>query len=130
MSLKFKKKEVKMPREVLLKSRPLKNPGIKYEEKNGEIHLALERKKTLSASLLAKIFIVPRNKVLILDKIGSEVWKLCDGKNKLVDIIKQLSKNHKLSQYEAEVSLMEYFKILAKRGIIGLEVSKKDVEKG
>ncbi len=125
MPLKFGKKEVKLPKEAILKSRPLRNAGIQYTEKNGEIHLTLERRMTLSARILAKIFIIPKKRILVLDSIGSEVWKLCDGKNRVIDIVKQLAKHHKLSEYEAEVSLMEYFKILAKRGIVGLEVSKK-----
>jgi hypothetical protein len=125
MPLKFGKKEVKLPKEAILASRPLRNPGIKYTEKNGEVHLTIERRKTLGAALLSKIFIMPEKRVLVLDSIGSEVWLLCDGKNKVADIIKRFTAKHRISAYEAELSLLEFFKMLTKRGLLGLEVSKK-----
>jgi len=130
MPLKFGKKEVKLPREAIMSSKPIRNPSIEFEEKLGEIHLQINRNSTFAAKLLSKIFIMPKKRVLVLDLVGSEVWKLCDGKNKVVDIIKELSKNHKISAYEAELSLMEFFKMLTKRGLLGMEVSKKYLQKG
>ena len=68
---------------------------------------------------------MPKSRTLVLDKVGSEVWNLCDGKRRVIDIINYLVKTHKLSSYEAEVSLITYLKMLMKKGIIGMEVKKK-----
>jgi hypothetical protein len=112
-------------KEIVLKSRPVKNPNVKFENKGGEVSVILERRKTWWIAVLSKIFFIPRQKTLVLDKIGSGVVELCDGKKRVSDLIDHLVKVYKLSPYEAEVSLLTYMKMLVKRGIIGLKVEDK-----
>lgn len=125
MSLTHFKKGIKLSKEAILFSKPIKNTNVKFDEKNEEIYVIFERKKTFWTNILAKIFFIPKEKTIILDKIGSEVVKLCNGEKRVYDIVSYLAETHKLTPYEAEVSLLEYFKQLVKRGIIGLEVSNK-----
>jgi uncharacterized membrane protein len=118
-------KKIIPDKEGILKSRPLRNPTLKVSEKDGEIYITLKRKKVWWVSILSKIFFMPDEKTIVLDKIGSEIWNLCDGEKRVCDIISYMVKVHKLSYVEAETSLLEYLKQLVKRGIIGLEISKK-----
>ncbi|MFH1823790.1 MAG: PqqD family protein [Candidatus Firestonebacteria bacterium] len=112
-------------KEGILNSKPLRNPTLKVSEKNGEVFITLERKQGGWVNILSKIFFMPKEKTVVLDKIGSEIWNLCDGRRRVCDIVNYIVENHKLSNIEAETSLLEYLKQLVKRGIIGLEISKK-----
>jgi len=50
---------------------------------------------------------------------------LCDGHNTIDTIIRALCNKYKLTRKEAETSLLEYFRRLGKRGIVGFAVVKK-----
>ncbi len=110
-----------IPKDVFLKSKPLRNPYVKWERyPSGEIAILIERKETKFTKLLSKITHVPKYKKLVLDRIGSKVWELCDGEHTVEDIVNFLCEEYKLNRREAEVSLTVYLQNLMKRGLIGL----------
>ncbi|RLE78217.1 MAG: hypothetical protein DRJ56_00565, partial [Thermoprotei archaeon] len=58
-------------------------------------------------------------KKILLDKVGSFVWDLCDGEHTVEDIIRELMREYKLHRREAEASLLLYLQMLSKRALIG-----------
>jgi len=53
-----------------------------------------------------------------LDKLGTEVWKTCDGEKTTEQIIDTFSERHHLSFHEARLSIMSFLKDLTERGVI------------
>jgi hypothetical protein len=123
-----KKKEAEAPpitREQFLQLVPIRNPALKWRRyRTGEVYIILEGpRRPAKQGIVSKLFpaaSTPRTKRIILDKIGSFVWDLCDGKNTIDDIITKLSETHKLTRREAEIPLRAYLQNLAKRGFIGV----------
>jgi len=122
-----KKSGLKFNRDDVFKSRPVRNSLVKWEEQpeTGIISLTVPQKEVLWVRLVSKAFMLPKSRVIVLDEVGSFVWNLCDGYNTIDTIVKALSNKYKLTRKEAETSLLEYFRKLGKRGIIGFAVEKK-----
>ena len=55
-----------------------------------------------------------------LDRFGSWVWKMIDGKQSAADIILSFSEQHGISHQQAEQSVTAFLRELGKRGLIGL----------
>ncbi|MGQ9610665.1 MAG: PqqD family protein [bacterium] len=109
-----------------MKSRPIRNSVIKWEKsEKGEVSLIVPQKDVLWVKIISKVFMLPNSRVVVLDEVGSFVWTLCDGYNSIDTIVKALCNRYKLTYKEAETSLLEYFRKLGRRGIIGFAVTKK-----
>ena len=118
-----------LPKEVFLRSRPVRNPNVRWEKyPSGEVAIILKLRKTKSVRLLSLFVRLPEEKKLVLDKVGSRVWELCDGEHTVEDIIEMLMREYKLRRREAEVSLTAYLQQLIKRGLIGL-LPPKELER-
>lgn len=119
----FRSRKPKLTREQSLASYPVVNQLVKYEElENGETRLQIPRRNTGYVRLLAKIMKLPRYRNLVLDELGTFVIKLCDGEHTVKQIIDLFSGKYKLNAREAEVSMIQYFKMLTQRGILLLAV--------
>ncbi len=70
------------------------------------------------------VFRVPvgSTKTFEFDSIGLFVWKMCDGKNSVQRIIRNLAQEFRLNLREAEVPTIQFLNTLAKKGLIGMEV--------
>lgn len=105
----------------MLQLRPIRNPNLEWTEEEGRVVLLLLRdaKKDWKARLL-KVFVpIPEKRRIALDAIGTDVWKMIDGENRLGQIAQKLAHKYKLSPREAELSLQQFFKELGRRGYIG-----------
>lgn len=123
---KRKKSGLNFTKDDIMKSRPIRNSVIKWEKsEKGEVSLIVPQKDVLWVKIISKIFMLPNSRVVVLDEVGSFVWSLCDGYNSIDTIVKALCNRYKLTYKEAETSLLEYFRKLGRRGIIGFAVAKK-----
>ncbi len=61
-----------------------------------------------------------QTKTLELDKLGSSVWDLLDGKRSIRRLIQIFAETHQLQFREAEVAVTQFIRELGKRGLIGL----------
>ncbi len=59
-------------------------------------------------------------KKLQLDKLGSSVWSLMDGKRSVRQLIQVFAETHQLQFREAEVAVTQFIRELGRRGLIGL----------
>ena len=123
---KIKKGGLNFSRSDVLKSRPVRNSLVKWEEaESGGISLIVPQKSTSWTRVVSKIFMLPKSRVVALDEVGSLVWTMCDGHNSIDNIVKALCNKYKLTHKEAETSLLAYFRKLGKRGMVGFAMSKK-----
>jgi len=106
-------------REEVLKARPLRNPVVTWERnEQGEVVLNIPLQKGRVLKALKWFFPAPDYKQLVLDEIGGDMWELCDGNNTIDQIRQHLSSKYKLERREAEASILEYLRQLAKRRLV------------
>ncbi len=116
-----KPSKIVIPRPLLLQSKPMRNPYVKWERyPSGEVAIFVKYKKGLMRRILSSFVKLPEYKKIALDKVGSYVWELCDGKHTVGEIADRLVEKYKLRRREAEVALIAYLQQLIKRGLIGL----------
>lgn len=58
---------------------------------------------------------------LQLDTLGTEVWRMIDGKRTVWDIVTAFAKAHQLESREAETAVTQFLRNLGKRGLIGMQ---------
>ena len=123
----FKKRRdhIQMSRRVALKYTPVKNIEITEERlQSGEIvvHYPITLRPWFAG--LAKRFGWThdgiRPKPLQLDRLGTEVWELIDGRRSVSQIIQKFAQTYQLQHREAEVAVTQFIRELGKRGVIGL----------
>lgn len=126
--LSFLKKQPKIGRDAMFKSKPVRNDQLDWEKTDEEeVSITLTRGDSWKARVLSKIFWIPKNRTLVLDQIGAQVWEMCDGRTNVEAMIKRLSKTHQLNLKEAEISLLAYLKKLGQKRLVGFVVAKQDL---
>jgi len=123
-----------LTRETSLKSMPVRNPDLKVKrEQNGAVTLHVPFRPPRWARFLSKLLrMEDAERRISLDEIGTFVWDMCDGETTVRAMIARFTDKHKLNRKEAEVSMVEYLRTLAKKGLIGIIVpsdTKKKTEK-
>lgn len=66
------------------------------------------------------------SKTFEFDSIGVFVWKMCDGKNSVQQIIRKLSREYHLNLRAAEIPTIRFLHTLAKKGLIGMKLEKRN----
>jgi hypothetical protein len=72
------------------------------------------------------VFRVPpgATKTFELDAIGVFVWRHCDGRHTVQQIIRKLATEYRLNLREAEVPTIKFLHTLARKGLIRFSVKK------
>lgn len=118
-----KQKAPPLTREQALSARPVRNPSLKWRKNDdGEAIIVLPRRADAMGKFLAWMFFVPETRPLVLDEVGTFVWHNCDGTSSIAELSEKLRQKYRLGRKEAELSLTEFLKMLAKRGMIGFLV--------
>jgi Coenzyme PQQ synthesis protein D (PqqD) len=112
-------------REEALECTPVKNNRVEESRlDNGELQLAYPVMSRSWLDGFVRRLGVRTNrsylKRLQLDALGTEVWELLDGGNRVRDVIRQFAARHRLQQREAELAVTRFLRELGKRGLIGL----------
>jgi len=117
------KRREKLDRQTSLSARPLRNPLLKWEkDDDGLVAVRVPRKDTRWVKALSRAFYIPGGRTFSLDEPGSFVWELCDGKTEVRAIIQRFARRFKLTRKEAEMSTLQYFKVMTRKGFVGLAV--------
>jgi hypothetical protein len=79
------------------------------------------------SGLAGRIFRVPEGttKTFELEAIGYSVWKQCDGKTSVQQIIRRLSKQYNISLRETEVSTVAFLQTLVRKGLVGMAMPER-----
>ncbi len=116
----------RLDRETSLSARPLRNPLLQWErDEKGLVLVRVPRKDTRWVKALSRAFYVPKGKTFSLDELGSFVWDLCDGKRDVRTIIQRFAERFKLTRKEAEISTLQYFRLMTRKGFVGLAVEQE-----
>ncbi len=109
-------------REESLDSKPIHNPALTVElAPDGCVTLAAPPRQARWARILAKLLrVADQPRRIRLDELGTTVWNLCDGQNTVRQIITRFAGQYKLNRKEAEVSILQYIRSLAQKGLIGI----------
>ncbi len=57
-------------------------------------------------------------RIVRLDQMGAEIWRLCDGSRTLEAIVDRFAAANGLTFHEARVSVMHYIHLLMERGVL------------
>jgi hypothetical protein len=125
----LKKEPPQLSREQAMQALPVRNPSLKWKVNDQEnVVIILPRRDDLSGKALGWLFMVPQEKPVELDELGSSVWHNCDGESTVAEIVTLLCREHKLSRHEVEITLTEYLRTLGKRGMVGFMVPREVAE--
>ncbi len=109
-------------RRDVLKLQPVRNPNLEWSEVDGQVVLHVTHpNKSLKARLFSVFMELPRSRNVVLDGVGTDVWKAIDGQQTFAQLAQMLAKKHQLTPREAEVSLQQFFKELTRRGYVAFK---------
>lgn len=124
-------------REESLQAKVIPNPQVQMEEgADGNavllVPITLKRRYKLLTWFIGRAgrAKLPEHKKIELDEVGTIVWKLCDGKHKVRDIVNRVSRDYKMPRKEAEHSVTTYLKSLAQRQLVAIDMSHAVKPKG
>ncbi len=121
------KKRPDVDRTQVMKSFPVRNQVIKWEiDDKGETSLVIPQKDKLWIRLAGRFFMLPDKRVIVLDSIGTYVWKMCDGKHTISQIVKGVQNQYQLTRKEAETSLFTFMQQLGKRNFIQFAIPEQN----
>ncbi len=106
--------------EALLSAVPVRNKAARYEDKgDGKalVHVPI-RQKWYMGPPISWVMPLSKERVIALDKVGKEVWGLCDGNRTMEQIIEAFAEEHHLRFHQARLSIMEFLRQLTRRGLI------------
>lgn len=127
--LRLKKDEPKLTRAQAMSAKPVRNPALQWKPNDeGNVVVVLPRRDDMAGKMLGWLFMVPQQKPLVLDELGTTVWMACDGLNSVADVVDSMAAKYKLNKREVEVSLTEFLRTLGKRGMIGFMVDRAIAE--
>ena len=117
------RRRAKFSKQEVLGALPVRNTVVEWElNEQEEVVLKVPRRQDRVGRILSRFFAAPDYKQIVLDELGSDVWQLCTGTNSVDAIGRALAKKYKLNRREVELSLANYLRQLAQRGLIGLHL--------
>jgi hypothetical protein len=115
------KGEELVDRATSLASRPVRNRLVKWEEnEDGHVvlHVPVRAMRRARGGKGSRLFPAPETRDVVLDEIGSGVWRRADGEHTTEDLLAWMRERWQFSWKEAELGLTSYLRTLAKRGFI------------
>ncbi len=120
-------RKTRLSRRAMLGSAPRLNPAVQWRELDSGLIMAVYvRGGPKPLQWLRKLFAMPEIGELLLDAVGTRVIRQIDGRRTVADLTAYVAREFKLSRKEAEVALLKYLDMLARRGFVGFEVHTLD----
>lgn len=111
----------------MLEARPLRNAAARVEPQTGGgqcVYIKTARPRYVIPPLS---WIVPfkPERTVVLDRLGAQIWQLCDGKKNVEAIVDEFAAMHRLTFHEARTAVTEYIGMLIKRGILAIALNER-----
>lgn len=71
---------------------------------------------------------VRQERTVRLDRLGAEVWRMCDGTRTVESVVEQFADAHGLTFHEARVSVTGYLSALVQRGVLAMVLREGQTE--
>ena len=114
-----------LTRQDALRVFPLRNPELEWSlDEEGLVVAVLKRRDDLKTRVVAGVLDIPESRQVRLDEVGSFVWERSDGEHSVSDIADEMMDHYRLGRREVEVSLGEFLRLLARRGMIAVAVPR------
>ncbi len=102
---------------------PNRAARVVREEPDGSLTIAVPtRKPSFIRGLLSWMVRVPKERLTVLDPMGAGIWKSCDGRRSVEEIVEKFGAFHHLSFHESRVSVTGYVTSLLRRGLLAVAV--------
>ncbi|MHA1984940.1 MAG: PqqD family protein [Candidatus Hodarchaeales archaeon] len=125
-----RKTSLEVNKDEYLKLKPIKSPFVKIKEKKEEeLLIELDISEFKKRKMINKLIPTPNFKKILLDKLGSDVFLLCDGNHRIKDIIKKFQDEYQLTPTETELSIKKYLMTLTEKNLIGYIIPKEIAKK-
>jgi hypothetical protein len=113
------------PWTIMLRARALPNRAARVERGPGDtVSVWVEQTRRLLPPLS---WIVPFHKeqATRLDRIGTRVWSLCDGRRTVEEVVDAVAAQYRLTFHESRVAVTGYLKTLIQRGVLAVEMAEE-----
>jgi len=101
----------------LLAAIPVQNPLARSSPVPGGLRLTAP----LQPSRLSRLLRAPaREKTFELDALGTEIWRACDGRTSVEQIITAFARTHRVNLRQSQISVTTYLNTLLARNLIAL----------
>ncbi len=108
----------------MLEARPVRNSAAEVlHEEADTLSIKVKMKKPRPLFPPLSWFVRSRTtRTIRLDRLGSQVWDLCDGERTVEDIVDEFARRHRLTFHEARASVTAYVKLLVQRGVLAIAI--------
>jgi hypothetical protein len=121
-----KKGSLVVTKDEFFRLRPIISPYVSQKKKTDEdLLLELDLREFKKRSIIRRLFPTPDTKKIQLDKLGMEVFLLCDGKHRVKEIIDIFQEKYRLTPTETEISIKKYLMSLTERHLVGFMIPEK-----
>ena len=114
--------------ERALRSVPVPNPAAEPQgpDEEGLTLVVQGRKPRFLVPPLSWILRPRLVRRVRLDRVGRDLWKLCDGTRNLEAVVDAFAAANRLTFHEARVAVTQYLAELTRRGVIAAAVTQTD----
>jgi hypothetical protein len=121
--------QIVVTKEEFLRLRPIMSPFVEQKKKTDEflllkLDISMYKKRSIKGRLLP----TPDYKRIQLDTLGMDIFLLCDGKNRIKDIMNAFQDKYKMTETETQLSVQKFIISLTDRHLIGYIIPKDIAE--
>lgn len=110
------------PWQGLLRSRPVRNAAARVVTQDPDHVIVFVRQKRPAFMVPPLSWIVPfkSERRAVLDKVGTLLWRLCDGERTVEQLVDAFRGRYGLTFHESRAAVTGYLKLLTERGAIAI----------
>ena len=115
----------------LLDAVPQQNTAARVSDSSADevvVHVPTRRPWYLRQPPLSWVVPVRSERTVRLDRLGAEIWRLCDGRAAVESVVEQFASTHGLTFHEARVSVTGYLSALVQRGVLAMVLREGQTE--
>lgn len=106
----------------MLEARPVRNAAAATTARDDDALSIAVRTRKPSWLVAPLSWIVPLRptRAVHLDRLGTQVWRLCDGERTVEQVVDAFAERHSLTFHEARVAVTGYLSSLVQRGAMAI----------
>lgn len=110
----------------MLEAVPLHNTAARVERlADGTVKLYVRKIRPWYMKPVAWVARPQPERCLVLDRLGSGVWELCNGIRRVEDVVDCFAEKHGLTFHEARTAVTTYLKALIQPGVLAVALRKE-----
>ncbi len=109
-------------RHAALEARPHASPPARTEKRDGKLYVTVRFRRPAWQRVLGADAECER--AFGLDAYGQDVYRWCDGRRTVREIVRCFAEKNRISPPEAEMSVTRFLRTLLSKGLIVMEMEK------